>query len=199
MRPFSVYVEFDTADASPDTYEALHDALADQHGAVGPSPNGNISVRLTVNADSVIEATTLGIEHAQAAALPHGITPDTVIGTEVITEAERDRRVLEEDEYDESSTVDERQGRDSQPAFIVYVEFDRADGSLNQYEALHCALAEQRGAVGPASNGNLSCRLTVEADSVVQAVALGIEYAQAAAITCDISPDAVIGTEVERG
>lgn len=83
MQPFSVYVEFDNADASPDIYEALHDALAEQHGAVGPAPNGNVSVRLTVLADSVIEAAALGIEHAEAAAAHHGIKPDAVIGIEV--------------------------------------------------------------------------------------------------------------------
>ncbi|EGX57908.1 hypothetical protein SZN_20252, partial [Streptomyces zinciresistens K42] len=98
MQPFSVYVEFDAADVSPDTYEALFDALHDQHGAVGPAPNGNLSVRLTVEADSVTQALTRGIEYAQTAAAQHNITPETVIGAEVVTEAERDRR-LSDDEF----------------------------------------------------------------------------------------------------
>ncbi|MFD9040900.1 hypothetical protein [Streptomyces bottropensis] len=195
MQPFSVYVEFDAADVSPDTYEALFDALHDQHGAVGPAPNGNLSVRLTVHADSVIEAASLGIEHAQAAAIPHGITPDTVIGTEVITEAERDRRLLEDDECDES-TVSEPQGGDGQPAFVVYVEFDCADGSLDVYEGLLHDLTEHHGAVGPAANGNISTRLIVHAASVIEAATLGVKHALAAAVHHDIAPDAVIGIEV---
>ncbi|MGW0868267.1 hypothetical protein [Streptomyces sp. NPDC002611] len=194
MQPFSVYVEFDAADASPDTYEALYDALLDQHGAVGPAPNGNVSVRLTVSANSVIEAASLGIEYAQAAAIPHGITPDTVIGTEVVTEDERDRR-LQEDEYDDSSAEAQR-GRDGEPAYSVYVEFAHADASLDLYEALYDALLDQHGAVGPAPNGNVSVRLTVSANSVIEAASLGIEYAQAAATPHGITPDTVIGTEI---
>ncbi|MFE0356510.1 hypothetical protein ACFW2K_22600 [Streptomyces nigra] len=194
MQPFSVYVEFDTADASPDTYEALYDALLDKHGAVGPAPNGNVSVRLTVHAHSVLEAASLGIEHAQAAAIPHGITPDTVIGTEVVTENERDRRLLED--QDDGPSAEVQRGQDGEPAFSVYVEFARADAPLDIYEALYDALLDKHGAVGPAPNGNVSVRLTVHAHSVFEAASLGIEYAQAAAIPHGITPDTVIGTEV---
>ncbi|EGX58491.1 hypothetical protein SZN_17682, partial [Streptomyces zinciresistens K42] len=80
---YGVYVEFDTADVAPEAYEALFDALHDQHGAVGPAPNGNLSVRLTVEADSVTQAVTRGIEYAQAAAAQHDIASNTVIGAEV--------------------------------------------------------------------------------------------------------------------
>jgi hypothetical protein len=194
VQPFSVLVEFDTADVSPDTYEALFDALHDQHGAVGPAPNGNLSVRLTVEADSVIEAAALGIEYAQAAASQHGITPNTTVGTEVVTEAERDRRV-HDDEFDELATDGER-GVSGVPAYGVYVEFNKTDLSPEVYEALFDALHDQHGAVGPAPNGNLSVRLTVGADSVAQAATRGIEYAQAAAAQHDITPDTVIGAEV---
>ncbi|MFB6884159.1 hypothetical protein ACFCY8_25355 [Streptomyces noursei] len=97
QRSFSVYVEFDTADISPDTYADLFDALHDVDGAAGPAPNGNASMRLTVQAYSVMQAAIDGTERAQAAAITHGLSPDAVIGLEVITEAERNRRnALEE-------------------------------------------------------------------------------------------------------
>nr|WP_024126213.1 hypothetical protein [Streptomyces sp. FR1]AHE38832.1 hypothetical protein pFRL3_55 [Streptomyces sp. FR1] len=194
MQPFSVLVEFDTADVSPDTYEALFDALHDQHGAVGPAPNGNLSVRLTIEADSVAQAATRGIEYAQASAAQHDIPPNTVIGAEVVTEAERDRR-LGDDEFGELSAEQEH-GISNAPAYGVYVEFDTADAAPEVYEALFDVLLDQHGAVGPAPNGNLSVRLTIEADSVAQAATRGIEYAQTAASQHGITPDTVIGAEV---
>ena len=72
----------------------------------------------------------------------------------------------------------------------------RRDDNTHVYSALLDSLLDKHGAVGPASNGNLSCRISVDADSVIQAAALGIEYAQAAALRCGISPATVIGTEV---
>ena len=98
MRSFSVYVEFDETEATPDTYEVLLDGLLDKHGAVGPASSGNLSCRISVDADSVIQAAALGIEYAQAAALRCGISPATVIGTEVVIEEELDRRLIQEDE-----------------------------------------------------------------------------------------------------
>ncbi|MGW7463735.1 hypothetical protein ACWGJT_03280 [Streptomyces xantholiticus] len=92
MSSYSVYVEFNKTDASSDIYAGLHEALIDWHGAVGPAGNGNVSVRLLVEADSVIEAANRGITAARVAALQYNFTPDTVIGIEVISEAELDRR-----------------------------------------------------------------------------------------------------------
>ncbi|MFF4933364.1 hypothetical protein ACFY2H_31405 [Streptomyces griseofuscus] len=94
--PHSVYVEFAVPDAPADLYEGLIDALLERHPhsgpSAGPAGNGNLSVRLFVDAASVVDAVTRGIEYAQAAAMTQDITPDTVIGAEVITEAELDRR-----------------------------------------------------------------------------------------------------------
>ncbi|WP_143666553.1 hypothetical protein [Streptomyces reticuliscabiei] len=83
---FSVYVEFDKADVPPETYEALFNALLGKHEAVSPASNGNLSVRLTVHTDSVVQTAALGIEYAQAVA-QHGIAHNKVIGTEVITQS----------------------------------------------------------------------------------------------------------------
>ncbi|MEU5430797.1 hypothetical protein AB0H73_35065 [Streptomyces olivoreticuli] len=90
---FSVYVEFDRPGTDPDTCTRLLDALGEHSpAAVGPAENGNLSVRLFVDADSVVLAFTLGLESAQRAAITCGISPDTVIATTVITEEEFDRR-----------------------------------------------------------------------------------------------------------
>lgn len=94
--PYSVYVEFAVPDAPADLYEGLIDALLERHPnsgpSAGPAGNDNLSVRLFVDAGSVVDAVTRGIEYAQAAAMTQDITPDTVIGAEVVTEAELDRR-----------------------------------------------------------------------------------------------------------
>ncbi|MFI8932423.1 hypothetical protein ACIG3E_32765 [Streptomyces sp. NPDC053474] len=94
MPSYSVYVEFDITGVSPDTYEALFDALRDQHGAVGPTDNGNLSVRLTIQAESISQAAAHGIEHAQMATSSHGIAPGSAIRVEVTTTEERVRRAL---------------------------------------------------------------------------------------------------------
>lgn len=91
MRPeeedeptFSVYVEFDKADVSPESIEALFSALLGKHEAVGDS-NGNLALRLTVRTDCVIQSAALGIEYTQASAL-HDITHNKVIDTKVLTQ-----------------------------------------------------------------------------------------------------------------
>lgn len=93
---YSVYVEFAVPDAPADLYEALLDTLLERHPdngpALGPSDNGNLSMRLFIDAGSVVDAVNRGIEYAQAAAMTQDITPDAVIGAEVVTEAELDRR-----------------------------------------------------------------------------------------------------------
>ncbi|MET8768837.1 MULTISPECIES: hypothetical protein [unclassified Streptomyces] len=92
MNSFSVYVEF-AQQADLDTYDRLLQALPERYRpAVGPAENGNISVRLLIDTDSVTNAFTLGIEAAQGAGITADITPDTVIHAEVMTEAEFDRR-----------------------------------------------------------------------------------------------------------
>ncbi|MEU6331593.1 hypothetical protein ABZ851_30580 [Streptomyces sp. NPDC047049] len=190
QRSFSVYVEFDTTDVSPDTYADLFDTLHDVDGAAGPASNGNLSVRLTIEADSVRQAIARGIEHAQAAATAHDITP-TVTAVEAVTETERDRRLTDEDQEEEPRET-ALGARSTLGPFSVYVEFDETETCSDTYADLVDALHDVEGAAGPASNGNLSVRLTIRAGSIMQAVALGIEHAQAASAALDITP-VVIG------
>ncbi|MEW2434258.1 hypothetical protein AB0952_08755 [Streptomyces caniferus] len=190
MQPFSVYVEFDAADVSPDTYADLFDTLQDKHGAVGPTGNGHLSVRLTIDADNVRQAVALGIEHAQAAATAHDITP-TVTAVEALTEAESDRRPAEEAQEEVEPCEATASARDTPGPFSVYVEFDAADVSPDTYADLFDTLHDVDGAAGAAPNGNLSVRLTIQADSILQAANLGIGHAQAAATALDIIPVAI--------
>lgn len=88
-----------------------------------------------------------------------------------------------------------RPDEEDEPAFSVYVEFDKADVPPETYEALFNALLGKHEAVDPASNGNLSVRPTVHTDSVIQTAALGIEYAQSAA-QHGIPHNKAIGTKV---
>ncbi|MFF8994438.1 hypothetical protein ACF09H_31850 [Streptomyces sp. NPDC014983] len=94
--PYSVCVEFAVPDAPEGLYEALLDTLLERHPdsgpALGPAGNGNLSMRFFIDAGSVVDAVNRAIEYAQAAAMTQGITPDTVVGAEVVTEAELDRR-----------------------------------------------------------------------------------------------------------
>lgn len=94
MPSFSVYTEFDINNASPDTYEGLLDALDDAHGAVAPSPTGNLSARITVHADNISQAAVVGIKTVQDAVRQRGL-PSEAISAEVMTEAEFDRRQSE--------------------------------------------------------------------------------------------------------
>ncbi|MFJ8676808.1 hypothetical protein [Streptomyces sp. NPDC093589] len=190
MQPFSVYVEFDAADVSPDTYADLFDTVQDKHGAVGPTDSGHLSVRLTINADSVRQAVALGIEYAQAAVTAYDIGP-TVTAVEVLTETESDRRLTDEDLEEVEPREASAGARDTSGPFSVYVEFDAADVSPDTYADLFETLRDVDGAAGPAPNGNLSVRLTIQAESIVQAAKLGIQYAQAAATALDITPDVI--------
>lgn len=89
-RGWSVYVEYD-ARVPEDAHDTAADHLVDHHAAIGDAPNGNFSIRLSVDAPTV--------ERAEAAALAatdravhaaHGRA--AVVGIEVMTEDELDRR-----------------------------------------------------------------------------------------------------------
>ncbi|MEV1040490.1 hypothetical protein AB0J01_28135 [Streptomyces sp. NPDC050204] len=95
MSPFSIYVEFGTA-LGDGAYDDLLGAVTHLHGAVGPADNGNASLRITLECDSALQAAMLATEAAQAAGLRCGLPLDSVVGIEVTTEAEADRRLSEE-------------------------------------------------------------------------------------------------------
>jgi hypothetical protein len=88
-----VYVEFDFPNPSPDVFASLHAALSDYDPAAGPAENGNLSVRMFIDADSPIDAATRGVEYAQAAAMDQQIPPTAVAGFAVMTYEEFKRQL----------------------------------------------------------------------------------------------------------
>lgn len=92
---YSAYIELDAPDVSEEVIEALFVDLEDCSPSVAIAPNGNLSVRLFVQADNVQHGVTTAIATVQSAAASHHIAPATVAAVEVITEAELDRRLAE--------------------------------------------------------------------------------------------------------
>ncbi|MFJ9567449.1 hypothetical protein ACIRQQ_46405 [Streptomyces fuscichromogenes] len=90
MLWWSVYVEYDARvpDASHDT---AADHLTGHHAAIGTTPNGNFSVRPSVEAPTVERATSDALAATDRALLAaHGRA--AVVGVEVMTGEELDRR-----------------------------------------------------------------------------------------------------------
>jgi len=89
-RWWSVYVEY--AAHVPDvTHDTAADHLADYSAALSAAPNGNFSVHLSVEAPTVERAQARALEATdRALQAAYGRAP--VVGIEVMTEEERDRR-----------------------------------------------------------------------------------------------------------
>jgi hypothetical protein len=87
---WSAYVEYNAPDVTPEVYERISDHLA--HGDTpSTAPNGNLSVYLQVTAPTAEAATAEALRAAgHAVTTAYGQT--TVLGIEVMTTAERDRR-----------------------------------------------------------------------------------------------------------
>jgi hypothetical protein len=91
---WSVRVELrndDTPDAALDT---LTERLAAYHASVGIAPSGNVSAQMTVDATTARQALDAGLKAATTAAREAG-TSTTVLGIELMTEDEFDRRLDE--------------------------------------------------------------------------------------------------------
>ncbi|MFE9121523.1 hypothetical protein [Streptomyces sp. NPDC007172] len=95
-QAWSIYVELGRCDAPDDLYDDLHDRLATAHPAVGTAPNGNLSVRIFVEASTARQAVSTGLEAVSTALKDLHVTAP-VVGVEAITEAELDRRNTEKD------------------------------------------------------------------------------------------------------
>ncbi|RPE39721.1 hypothetical protein EDD90_2738 [Streptomyces sp. Ag109_O5-1] len=90
MRWWSVYVEYD-ARVPDDAHDTAADHLTGHHAAISTAPNGNFSVRLMVEAPTVERATSDALATTDRAILAaHGRA--AVVGVEVMTEEELDRR-----------------------------------------------------------------------------------------------------------
>ena len=94
MTQFSVYVEFTDSGTTPEAFVDIAEDLTAYGGTAGTAPNGNLSIRLFVESDSAVDAGNRGVEYAQGAAMKQGVYP-AVVGIEVMTEAEFDRRLAE--------------------------------------------------------------------------------------------------------
>ncbi|MFJ1662288.1 hypothetical protein [Streptomyces anthocyanicus] len=94
MAAWSAYAEYNATDTPPELYSELFDALIEHSPGVGPSPSGNLSLRLMIQADSALEAASEAAALADTALRTIGLSP-TLVGIEVVTEAELDRRQAE--------------------------------------------------------------------------------------------------------
>src|SRR5690606_33029513 len=88
-QAWSIYVELGCCDAPDDLYDDLHDRLATAHPAIGTAPNGNLSVRLFVEASTARQAIDTGLKTVSAALKDLGVTAP-VVGVEAVIEAELD-------------------------------------------------------------------------------------------------------------
>ncbi|MFG3429625.1 hypothetical protein [Streptomyces californicus] len=91
MASWSAYAVYKATNTSPDVYGELFDALIEHSPGVGPAPNGNLSLRLMIQADTALDATSEAVALADSALHEIGLSP-ALIGIEVVTEAELDRR-----------------------------------------------------------------------------------------------------------
>lgn len=91
MAAWSAYAEYNATDTPPELYSELFDALIEHSPGVGPGPSGNLSLRLMIEADSALEAASKAVALADTALRQLDFSP-TLVGIEVVTEAELDRR-----------------------------------------------------------------------------------------------------------
>lgn len=93
-QAWSIEVELGVTDVSDDVVEELHEHLVDHGPAIGTAPSGNLSARIFVEAGTARQAIDAALKAITAAAKATG-TPHSVLGVEVMTEQELDRRLSE--------------------------------------------------------------------------------------------------------
>jgi hypothetical protein len=93
-QAWSVEVELAATEITDDAIDVLHDYLADRGPAVGASPSGNTSVRVFVEAGTARQALDSALKEVTAAAKEADIST-TVLGVDLVTEEELDRRLAE--------------------------------------------------------------------------------------------------------
>ncbi|MFH8805588.1 hypothetical protein ACH4F6_39665 [Streptomyces sp. NPDC017936] len=93
-QAWSIEVELGVRDVSDDTVDELHEHLADCSPAVGTAPSDNLSVRIFIEAGTARQAVDTALKEVTAAAKQTGIN-HTVVGIELVTEEELDRRLEE--------------------------------------------------------------------------------------------------------
>ncbi|MFE1785624.1 hypothetical protein ACFW9F_24385 [Streptomyces sp. NPDC059506] len=91
IQAWSAYVELAAPDVPEDTIIDMHEALAEHFASVSQAPNGNLAVQLSVDAGTARKALDAALKAVSEAAKAHGV-PATVVGVELLTEEELDRR-----------------------------------------------------------------------------------------------------------
>ncbi|WP_405461576.1 hypothetical protein OG786_29230 [Streptomyces sp. NBC_00101] len=93
-QAWSIEVELGVSDVSDDLVEELVEYLIDCSPAVGKAPSGNLSARIFIEAGTARQAIDGALKEVTAAAKEAGI-PAVVVGVDLVTEEELDRRLAE--------------------------------------------------------------------------------------------------------
>lgn len=91
---WSLEVELKQKGVGPDDVDVLMDALEQCHPSIGEAPNGNLSVRIFTKGETFMEALASGVALVTEAAVQNGFCA-TILGCEMVTEEELDRRLAE--------------------------------------------------------------------------------------------------------
>lgn len=92
IQSWSAYVELHSITTPDSVLDEMHDLLAEHHASIGFAPNDNLSVQLSVEATTARQAIDAAIKAVTKAARDAG-APDQVVGVELVTEAEQERRL----------------------------------------------------------------------------------------------------------
>lgn len=93
-QAWSVYVELAARDMPDSVIEELCERLVDREPAVGIAPNGNLSARVWIDTATARQAADIALKEVAAAAKGAG-AGQTIVGFELLTEEELDRRNAE--------------------------------------------------------------------------------------------------------
>jgi hypothetical protein len=95
MTGWSVHVELHNDGAPESALDVIREHLTEHHATTGYAPgSGNVSVRMMLDATTARKALDAGIRAATDAAYAAGAST-AVLGVEVMTEGEMDRRLAE--------------------------------------------------------------------------------------------------------
>jgi hypothetical protein len=94
MASWSLEVELYQKGVDADGVDDLMDALKEGHPSIGEAPNGNLSVRIFTEGETLMDALASGVALVTEAAIKKGFCA-TIVGVEMTTEEELDRRLAE--------------------------------------------------------------------------------------------------------
>jgi hypothetical protein len=91
---WSLEIELKQKGIDSDGVDDLMDALEAGHPSIGEAPNGNLSVRIFTEGETLMEALASGVALVTEAAVQNGFCA-TILGVDMVTEDELDRRLAE--------------------------------------------------------------------------------------------------------